>query len=102
MPSDNLTSPAAWLTTERSELGMGRDPHAIADRLMSDIDADLISRSELDLGHRIEATMWLARQLAIEVDRMATSHLANGATYQQVADMIGITRQAAHHRYHRK
>lgn len=78
------------------------DSRAIADRLIEDVDRDLVSRQDLDLAERIEGTAWLARQAMIEVDRMAAAHLANGGTYQQVADALGITRQSAHQRYSRR
>jgi hypothetical protein len=34
-------------------------------------------------------------------DQMARSAIADGATYGDVANVLGITRQAAHHRYGR-
>lgn len=78
---------------------MTTTPRTIADDLMLRIDADLVSRRDLDLAERIDATKWLTHQLALEVDRMVTAYLANGATYQQAADALNVSRQAAYKRY---
>jgi hypothetical protein len=59
----------------------------------------LYDRSGKDLPYQAAAVRGIREQLDIEERRIVDEMRAAGNTWQQVADALGVSRQAAHQRF---